>query len=439
MPEAAHAHAEPAAVPAVKAAQSAVHLQRACDCGGSAGPSGKCTECEAEEKLGIRTKLTVNTPGDAYEQEADRAAERVVAGRDAGMIATLGRDGNAGMQRQENRSEEDEEEAIQMKPAAGGRAAIPLSFSGRLAAAVSGGRSLDAATRAAFEPCFGRDLSHVRLHDDPAASGLSRDIDARAFTHGHDIYFSAGQLDVHSKAGRRLLAHEITHTLQQGGGPTLRRLVDSKSVCPPNKHGAPAKPLDALETIDKRAAHLAQGTCNSLLFEAVSFTDPVTSSPQAFNAYKERFGKAPKSGKGWQSRFARKTFKTENEAISHEMNRLSDDYRKIAKWFDGNIRYRCPGKTSVTIPGCAADKCGTAIAMSCPGSRTMGICAAFWGQASDDARAATLVHEAVHARLRYRGHRTATLDQRIRNPECYEAIVSDIYGLGLTSFNCPKV
>lgn len=440
MPEAARAHAETAAFSAVNISRSAVHLQRACDCGGAAGPSGKCAECEAKEKLGVRTKLTINVPGDAYEQEADRVADKVVAGRDVGAIMHLGgASGTGGLQRQEGGPGEDEEEPLQMKSASGARLTAGRSFSGRLATAAKGGRPLDVATREAFEPRFGRDLSHVRLHDDSQASVLSRDINARAFTHGRDIYFATGQFDPRSTQGRHLLAHEIAHTLQQEGGSVIRRLVHNKSVCPPSKHGAPAKPLDTLGAIDKRAAHLARGTSNSLQFEAVSFTDPVTSLPQTFNAYKERFGKAPKAGKAWRSRFVKKTFKTQKEAIFHEMGRLSDDYRKVAEWFGGKVRYRCPGKASITIPGCAAAKCGAKIAMSCPGSRTLAICPAFWGQASDDARAATLVHEAVHARLGYRKHGTATLDQRIRNPECYEAVISDTYGLGLTSFACPKV
>jgi Domain of unknown function (DUF4157) len=439
MPEAAHAHAEPSAVPVVKVAGSAVHLQRACDCGGSAGPSAKCAECEAEEKLGVRTKLTVNTPGDAYEQEADRVADLVVAGRDAGAITSLGLSGPADLQRREGASEEEEDDAIQKKPASGAQSGVCRSFSSRMTAAAKGGRPLDAATRAAFEPRFGHDLSHVRLHDDAAASGLSRDINARAFAHGNDIYFSAGQFDPHREVGRRLLAHEITHTLQQGGGSAIRRLVHSKSVCPPNAHGAPAKPLDVLTDTDKRAAHLSLGTSHVLNLESVTFTDPVLSSPQAFNAYKERFGTAPKSGSNWRSRFRKKTFSTEKEAVSHELDAVSENYRKIAKWFEGDVRYRCPGTASYTIPGCAEAKCGTAFAQSCPGSRTMGVCPAFWSMVSDDSRAATLIHEAVHARLGFRGHKTATLDNRIRNPECYEAVVSDVYGLGLASFNCPKV
>jgi Domain of unknown function (DUF4157) len=224
MPDAARAHAEPAALTA-KVLSSAIHLQRACDCGGSAGPSGKCAKCEAEEKLGIRTKLTVNAPGDAYEQEADRVADEVVARRHTGAIMSLGQ-GRGRARDDAFEAGADRDRAGRVLPtkaaSASGRRTVDI-LGRRLAVAGQGGRALDTATRAAFEPRFGRSLSQVRLHENAAARMLSRDLGARAFTHGNDIYFAAGQLDQRSLAGRRLLAHEITHTLQQGGAGVLRR------------------------------------------------------------------------------------------------------------------------------------------------------------------------------------------------------------------------
>ena len=417
---------------------SAVRIQRACDCG--TGTS--------EEKLGVQPKLTVGAPDDAYEQEADRVADRVIAGRDVGAISGI--DSSGAVQRQEGQEEEEElqlqrkgadgEEELNMKAAPGSARRAPgQSFSQRLASSARSGRTLDAATRTSFEPHFGRDLSSVRLHDDSASQSLSREINARAFTHGNDIYFAAGQLDQGSTEGRRLLAHEITHTLQQGRNTKLRRTVGNNATCPANAHNAPAKPLDALKKLDARASQLALGTSNSLFLESVTFNDPILQHPPTFNAYKERFGSAPKQGSRWRSRLRGKTFKTENEAIADELDSVSDNFSRIGRWFEGSIRYRCPGTSTYKIPGCADAKCGTNLAQSCPGSRTMGVCPGFWNMSSDDSRAAVLIHEAVHARLRFRGHSTANLNRRIRNPECYEAVVSDVHGLKLTSFTCPKV
>ena len=103
---------------------SASLLQRACDCGGSAGVSGKCAECAAEKSLGVQAKLTVNTPGDEYEREADQIADRVISGRQAGPISPLGSLAATGLQRQDTESDEEDvelqrqgedEEPLQMK------------------------------------------------------------------------------------------------------------------------------------------------------------------------------------------------------------------------------------------------------------------------------------------------------------------------------------
>ena len=79
----------------------------------------------------------------------------------------------------------------------------------------SSGRPLDRDTRALMEPRFGHDFSRVRVHTDARAASAARAANAHAFTVGQDIVFDRGQFDTGSKAGQRLLAHELTHTLQQ--------------------------------------------------------------------------------------------------------------------------------------------------------------------------------------------------------------------------------
>jgi hypothetical protein len=422
MPEMTHS-SHSALVP-VKSVTSPV-LQRACDCSAAHVGAGPCATCPSEEKLGSPGQLTIGPTNDAFEQEAEQIATQVVSG----TASPLQPRNMTGIQTQVQRK------ATSSAPQGHGAS---QAFVQQLSAAAQGGRPLAPRLRAELEPRFGRDLGHVFVHDGPAAQSLSHQINARAFTHRNDIFFGARQNQSDSAENRHLLAHEITHTLQQGGD-TIRRVVSSKSTCPPNVHKAPAKPLDDLAVDDKRAAHLALGTANSLTLESILFQDPKMSIDSVSNAYKERFGSAPKKGKRWRSRFRKRTFKTENEAIAHEMEGLAARYTKISKWFDGNIRYRCPGTKSYTIPGCAPGPCGSNFAESCPGSRIMGICPAYWDFSNADSRAATLVHEAVHARLKYRGHSVASLNRRIRNPQCYEAVVSDVYGLGLTSFDCPKV
>src|SRR6266496_3317996 len=84
------------------------------------------------------------------------------------------------------------------------------------------GRPLDDAARAFFEPRLGADLSEVRLHTDDQAAQGALDIHAKAFTHGQDIYFGHGFYQPGTQAGDKLLAHELTHTLQQENGASVQ-------------------------------------------------------------------------------------------------------------------------------------------------------------------------------------------------------------------------
>ena len=80
------------------------------------------------------------------------------------------------------------------------------------------GRALDAGLRAQFEPVFGADLSDVRIHADARADALARALHAKAFTMGDEVFFRAGHFAPQTAKGERLLAHELTHTVQQSRG-----------------------------------------------------------------------------------------------------------------------------------------------------------------------------------------------------------------------------
>ncbi|MEL7159234.1 MAG: DUF4157 domain-containing protein, partial [Bacteroidota bacterium] len=96
------------------------------------------------------------------------------------------------------------------------------NFAGKLAASRGGGAPMPEATRSSMESAVGADFSSVRLHTGSGAAELNRSIGARAFTHGSDIYFNAGQYDPGSRDGQHLLAHELVHTVQQGGSGVKR-------------------------------------------------------------------------------------------------------------------------------------------------------------------------------------------------------------------------
>jgi hypothetical protein len=93
----------------------------------------------------------------------------------------------------------------------------------------SPGQPLDADTRAFMEPRFGHDFSRVRVHSGAAAEQSARDVNAHAYTVGHDIVFNTGRFAPGTHQGRRLIAHELAHTLQQPS-PNLARASEIDAV-----------------------------------------------------------------------------------------------------------------------------------------------------------------------------------------------------------------
>jgi len=158
----------------------------------------------------VRPQLEVNQPGDLFEQEADRVAEAVVAAPDPAA-------GNP----------PDDEEVtpastappIQRRDDGAGAPAVSAAVERTIAATRGGGSPLPHSVQQTFAPRFGVSLASVRVHTGPRAAGAARDLQAKAFTTGNDIYFGAGQFRPDTQTGRRLLAHEVTHTIQQRGVP----------------------------------------------------------------------------------------------------------------------------------------------------------------------------------------------------------------------------
>jgi hypothetical protein len=86
-----------------------------------------------------------------------------------------------------------------------------------------GGGPLARAVRQPMETAFGADFSSVKVHTDGTADALNRGLQARAFTTGQDIFFRGGEYDPRSRSGQELLAHELTHVVQQTGATPRRR------------------------------------------------------------------------------------------------------------------------------------------------------------------------------------------------------------------------
>jgi hypothetical protein len=178
----------------------------------------------------IQAKLQVSQPGDQYEQEADRVSEQVMRMPDPtnmpgeskqswqpSAVQRVCAECGEEMQRQPVEEEKKPDEQLQMQAQPGQQSpSLAPNLQPRIAGLQSGGRPLQQSERAFFEPRFSRDFSQVRVHTVGQAADIAKSINARAFTVGNNIAFRDGQFAPGSQEGRKLLAHELTHTIQQG-------------------------------------------------------------------------------------------------------------------------------------------------------------------------------------------------------------------------------
>jgi hypothetical protein len=166
------------------------------------------------KQLGLQTKLNVCGPQDSYELEANRIADQVI-GTPAAAIAVAPARPRISRKCAAREQEEEEKKRRKLPFEASAAADMPAGVQDALG---SHGQRLDDATRTYFERRFGHDFSRVRVHTGVAAQRSAQDVNARAYTVGRDIVFAPGEFLPGTQAGRRLLAHELTHVVQQAGG-----------------------------------------------------------------------------------------------------------------------------------------------------------------------------------------------------------------------------
>ena len=178
----------------------------------------------ATRPFALQAKLRIGAPGDRYEQEADRVAGEVMRmpqSRTATLsgppsIQRLCSRCEEELQRQaENEEEEEEEEMLHAKPGSSETLSAMPQTAAQVRSLRGGGVPLSTATRAFFEPRFDHDFSQVRIHADQRGAESAKALNARAFTYGSDIAFATGEYAPESHSGRLLLAHELTHVVQQ--------------------------------------------------------------------------------------------------------------------------------------------------------------------------------------------------------------------------------
>ena len=230
----------------------------------------------------FQAKLTIGQPNDRYEQEADRVAEQVMR-MPKTRIQRVCPECEEELQRQPMEEEEEEEETLQTKPLAeqitplvqrqaepmeeeeeeetiqtkipsGQTPTLSSSLQNRITALQGGGQPLPHSERAFFEPRFGTDFSQVRVHSDTQAADMARAVNARAFTVGHNVVFGSGQYSSSSSEGRHLLAHELTHVVQQESPHPYN--LNNRNIKQANTQSIPMVQRRAAPYIKKITVHL---------------------------------------------------------------------------------------------------------------------------------------------------------------------------------------
>ena len=218
---------------------------------------------QLESRL-VQAKLSVNQPGDKFELEADRVADQVM------RMPDPSRDGPPRIQRvcthcqnemgaaRVQRVCRECEEELHRKAGDGARdtPAVSGHLESQIASLRGGGQPLLPSTRSFFERRFGRDFSDVRVHASGRAAETACSVNALAYTAGRDIVFAPAQYSPETERGKRLLAHELSHTVQQGqaresSAPAVQRMGDPAKVpaglaCPVASDSPPTSIVEVL-------------------------------------------------------------------------------------------------------------------------------------------------------------------------------------------------
>jgi len=226
---------------------------------------GGCPRCSGA----IQAKLTIGQPNDKYEQEADRIADQVMrmpepkgslvnghsslVQRQAGCTGSTCNEEEEPIQtkpigyqitpldyvqRQEEsipeEEEEKEEEPVQAKSLTSKAPPVTSGLQSQIQSMKGGGQPLPDSTRAFFESRFDRDFSQVRVHIDGIAAEAAKSVNASAFTFGKDVVFDDWQYSPETVKGRQLMAHELTHVVQQAKNKEVHCLQGTIKVNDPN-------------------------------------------------------------------------------------------------------------------------------------------------------------------------------------------------------------
>jgi len=404
------------------------------------------TNSSAKNSYFFQPKLTISKPNDEYEREADTMADKVTRMEQPFIQAKAL--SITQIQRKCAACEEEQEKNAQRKEINDNATTAGHSLESYIDNLNGSGHSLPNEVRSFFEPRFGYDFSNVTLHTDSVAAKSAQSINALAYTTGNNIVFNNEQYSPNTNSGKRLLAHELTHVVQQNESvqpKRIQRALGRFTRCTANTHNAPADPLAVFQQMNDKAVLMSLGTSHLLFSESLFIQSSTFGPSSTLGFYRRRFGDPVASGTKFKNRFNNNLHNTLVLAQASELQFLSLRMKNISSFLERNLHFKCTGTSHTTIGSCSHHcEAGDALATCASGhSYTVAVCPDFWTFGSLDQQAIGLIHEVLHMTHGMDDHNTApfaqTARQRRGEPECYASLVADIYGIVPQDPSCPVI
>ena len=361
----------------------------------------------------IQPKLSVNEPGNVYEQEADTVADRVMQSSES-FVQTKPLS-ISGIQRKCAECEE-EEKQMQRKEMNQGEVSAGNDLQNYVGSLDGGGQKLPEETRSFFEPKFGYDFSNVKIHTDNVAAKSAQSVNALAYTTGNNIVFNSGQYNPQTDSGKKLLAHELTHVVQQDVDISTkkiqRRVIDSHVVTTQamtDRLGLTRQQIvDTITAADADAIVLAQAAEDALTTQLANAQNGDPVDPDTELILNEELGLSFNNA-------------AQRGLIREQIRRFTRIRETLES---GYLRYLAIGIGNVSIIGCDPEPCGTEFASSCPGNRLIVLCQTFWDTPAE--QSATILHEPFHIWFSMVRHANNAL--RRADASCFESFALRVAG-----------
>ncbi|HEY5749330.1 MAG TPA: DUF4157 domain-containing protein [Chryseolinea sp.] len=355
----------------------------------------KVNNLHPDRRLFFQPKLAIGPTDDVYEREADAVADQIMRKGDGKTVQPK----ISPVVIQAKCAACEEEEKLQRKESTDTGQTVGKDLEQYVSGLKGTGQPLPTETRSFLEPKLGYDFGKVKIHNDAPAHASSRNINALAYTHGEHIVFGEGQYQPHTTPGKKLLAHELTHVVQQGsaGSSSLQQSVQREDGPPGTTTTTPTTPAGPTTATTPPTAPTTvtiDASCNAkdimdIVNEALVWLDDIYQQLLEYDA-DEVFASviAPRPRYARVAAALRESFHTTDlryvEVIRRRFLLLAQLLRASGRiTIDCNGQFCTSGGASFTAAYVKSPYALTMCSVGIPGSRPI----------------ATFIHELIHAAI----------------------------------------